>query len=88
MCRGLATEPEPHQRHHGFGGVNMDLDADDLEKNHDESYQMDQQEVEELFKNLDKNNDGRIDMNELAEGLKSLHGSRYKAGQAQVCVQQ
>ncbi|KAJ7372293.1 hypothetical protein OS493_019737 [Desmophyllum pertusum] len=61
----------------------MDLDADDLEKNHDESYQMDQQEVEELFKNLDKNNDGRIDMNELAEGLKSLHGSRYKAGQAQ-----
>ena len=86
MRQGLATEPELHRRHHGFEVVNMELDADDLEKDHDESYQMDHEEVEDLFKKLDKNNDGRIDLNELAEGLKHLHGSRYKAGQAQVCT--
>lgn len=66
----------------------MDSDADDVDKGkHDgDSYQMDREEVEDLFKKLDKNNDGRIDVNELAEGLKHLHGSRYKAGQAQVCM--
>ena len=84
MCQGLATEPELHSHHHGFEVVNMELDGDELDKNHDKSYQMDHEEVEDLFKKLDKNNDGRIDLNELAEGLKTLHGSRYKAGQAQV----
>lgn len=83
MSRGRAAEPETH-RHHGFEVVNMESEADDLQKKHDEGYQMDHEEVETLFKNLDKNNDGRIDVNELAEGLKHLHGSRYKAGQAQV----
>lgn len=85
MSRGLAAESDSH-RHHGFEVVNMELDADDTEKKHDEGYQMDHEEVESLFKKLDKNNDGRIDVNELAEGLKHLHGSRYKAGQAQVCT--
>ena len=82
MRQGLATELGSH-RHHGSEVVNMDLDADDLEqaKTNDDSYQMDLEEVEDLFKKLDKNNDGRIDVNELAEGLKHLHGSRYKAGQ-------
>jgi len=83
MSRGLAAESESH-RHHGCEVVNMESEADDLEKKHDEGYQMDHEEVESLFKKLDKNNDGRIDVNELAEGLKHLHGSRYKAGQAQV----
>lgn len=86
MSQGLATEPKPDHRHHGFEVVNMDLDGDDLETKHDEGYQMDHEEVETLFKKLDKNNDGRIDVSELAEGLKHLHGSRYKAGQAQVCT--
>lgn len=84
MSQGLATELELH-RHHGSEGVNMDSDADDLE--HQDGYQMDKEEVEDLFKKLDKNNDGRIDLNELAEGLKHLHGARYKAGQAQVCIE-
>lgn len=85
MRQGLATELEPQHRHHGSTVVNMDSDADDVDKGkHDgDSYQMDREEVEDLFKKLDKNNDGRIDVNELAEGLKHLHGSRYKAGQAQ-----
>ncbi|XP_027039843.1 mitochondrial adenyl nucleotide antiporter SLC25A25-like [Pocillopora verrucosa] len=84
MCQGLATEPELHSHHHhGFEVVNMDLNGGGLDNNHDKSYQMDHEEVEDLFKKLDKNNDGRIDLNELAEGLKNLHGSRYKAGQAQ-----
>lgn len=84
MRRGLAAELEPH-RHHGSEGVKMDSDADDLEqeRHNEHSYQMDKEEVEDLFKKLDRNNDGRIDLNELAEGLKHLHGSRYKAGQAQ-----
>lgn len=87
MCQGLATEPELHSHHHhGFEVVNMDLNGGGLDNNHDKSYQMDHEEVEDLFKKLDKNNDGRIDLNELAEGLKNLHGSRYKAGQAQVCT--
>ena len=85
MDRGLAAESESH-RHHGFEVVNMESEVDDSEKKHDEGYQMDHEEVESLFKNLDKNNDGRIDVNELAEGLKHLHGSRYKAGQAQVRI--
>ena len=85
MSRGPAAEPETH-RHHGFEVVNMESEADDSLKKHDEGYQMDHEEVETLFKKLDKNNDGRIDVNELAEGLKHLHGSRYKAGQAQVCT--
>lgn len=91
MRQGLATElePQPQHRHHGSTVVDMDSDADDVDKGkHDgDSYQMDREEVEDLFKKLDKNNDGRIDVNELAEGLKHLHGSRYKAGQAQVCKQ-
>lgn len=82
MSQGSAAEPETH-RHHGFEVVNMESEADDSLKKHDEGYQMDHEEVETLFKKLDKNNDGRIDVNELAEGLKHLHGSRYKAGQAQ-----
>lgn len=88
MRQGLAAELEPQHRHHGSTVVNMDSDADDVDKGkHDgDSYQMDREEVEDLFKKLDKNNDGRIDVNELAEGLKHLHGSRYKAGQAQVCM--
>ena len=88
MRQGLATELEPQHRHHGSTVVNMGLDADDVDKGkHDgDSYQMDREEVEDLFKKLDKNNDGRIDVNELAEGLKHLHGSRYKVGQAQVCM--
>lgn len=83
MGQGLGAKPKPH-RHHGFEVVNMDSDEDDLENKHSEGYQMDQEEVETLFKKLDKNNDGRIDVNELAEGLKHIHGARYKAGQAQV----
>lgn len=83
MSQGSAAEPET-LRHHGFEVVNMESEADDSLKKHDEGYQMDHEEVETLFKKLDKNNDGRIDVNELAEGLKHLHGSRYKAGQAQV----
>ena len=87
MCQGLATEPELHSHHHhGFEVVNMDLNGGGLDNDHDKSYQMDHEEVEDLFKKLDKNNDGRIDLNELAEGLKNIHGSRYKAGQAQVCT--
>lgn len=87
MREGLATELD---RHHGSQDVNMDSDGDDLgkEKHEEDGYQMDKEEVEDLFKKLDKNNDGRIDVNELAEGLKHLHGSRYRAGQAQVCIQQ
>ena len=87
MRQGLATELEPH-RHHGSEDLSMDSDQDDLrqEKHDNDSYQMDKEEVEDLFKKLDKNNDGRIDVHELAEGLKHLHGSRYKAGQAQVCI--
>ena len=63
-------------RHDGFGVVNMEMP--------DNSYQMEHEEIEKLFRSLDRNKDGRIDVNELAEGLKHIHGSRYKAGQAQV----
>lgn len=85
MRPGQAAELEPN-RHHGPEDVNMVHGADDLhhKKFDDESYQMDKEEIEDLFKKLDKNNDGRIDVYELAEGLKHIHGSRYKAGQAQV----
>lgn len=84
MRPGQAAELEPN-RHHGLEDVNMVHGADDLhhKKYDDESYQMDKEEIEDLFKKLDKNNDGRIDVYELAEGLKHIHGSRYKAGQAQ-----
>ncbi|EDO32185.1 predicted protein [Nematostella vectensis] len=54
--------------------------ADDSDSQH---YKSDPKRVEELFKELDKNQDGKIDVNELAEGLKKLHGPRYKPGQAQ-----
>ena len=88
MRRGQAAELEPHG-HHGSGDVNMFHGSDDLDhkKHNEEGYQMDKEEIEDLFKKLDKNNDGRIDVYELAEGLKHIHGSRYKAGQAQVCLQ-
>lgn len=84
MRPGQAAELEPN-RHHGPEDVNMVHGADDLhhKKFDDESYQMDKEEIEDLFKKLDKNNDGRIDVYELAEGLKHIHGSRYRAGQAQ-----
>ena len=72
MRPGQAAEFEPN-RHHGPEDVNMVHGADDLhhKKLDDESYQMDKEEIEDLFKKLDKNNDGRIDVYELAEGFKA-----------------
>ena len=46
-------------------------------------YKPDQERIEELFKQIDKNQDGIIDAEELAEGLKTL-GGRYTKGQAEV----
>ncbi|XP_031558528.1 calcium-binding mitochondrial carrier protein SCaMC-2-like [Actinia tenebrosa] len=46
-------------------------------------YKSDPERIERLFKDLDKNGDGKIDINELAEGLKRFHGARYRPGQAQ-----
>ena len=48
--------------------------------------QSDRNEIEKLFKELDKNQDGRIDLHELKEGLQEFHGGRYKPGQARVNV--
>jgi len=42
--------------------------------------------LESLFKELDKNQDGQIDINELADGLKKYYGARYRPGQAQVSL--
>ena len=47
-------------------------------------YKVDPERIERLFKELDKNGDGKIDVNELAEGLKRYGGTRYRPGQAQV----
>ena len=46
-------------------------------------YKPDQKRIEELFRKIDKNQDGIIDAEELAEGLKTL-GGRYTKGQAEV----
>lgn len=57
--------------------------ADDHDEHH---YKSDPERLERLFKDLDKNGDGKIDVNELAEGLKKFHGARYRPGQAQVSI--
>ena len=49
----------------------------------DDGYKPDQNRMEELFRQIDKNQDGIIDAEELAEGLKTL-GGRYTPGQAEV----
>ena len=56
--------------------------ADGSHSHHD--YKVDQERIEKLFKELDRNEDGKIDINELTEGLKRYGGSRYRPGQAQV----
>ena len=51
----------------------------------DHGYKLDKERMEALFKELDKNKDGKIDVDELAEGLKKL-GGRYTPGQAEVTL--
>lgn len=50
------------------------LDDLDYKKYNEEGYQMDKEEIEDLFKKFDKNNDGRIDVYEFVEGLKYIYG--------------
>mgnify|MGYP001795550743 CR=1 FL=1 len=57
-----------------FPGEKM---ADDID------FKPDRKRFEELFNELDKNKDGKIDVDELAQGLKKLSG-RYTPGQAEV----
>ena len=51
-----------------------------------EGYEFDQEGFEELFRKLDINDNGRIGVDELSEGLKRL-GIHHMPGQAQVCLQ-
>lgn len=54
-------------------------DKEDLYK----GYEHDPDRIERLFKDLDRNNDGKIDADELAAGLKRLR-VRHSKGQLEV----
>ena len=47
------------------------------------NFKPDRKRMEELFNELDRNKDGKVDVEELAEGLKKLSG-KYTPGQAEV----
>ncbi len=48
-----------------------------------DGYKFDEARIAKLFKDLDVNNDGRIDVKELSSGLKRL-GVKHMPGQAEV----
>lgn len=59
--------------------LDTENDKEDLFK----GYERDYDRIERLFKDLDRNNDGKIDANELASGLKRLR-VRHSKGQLKV----
>ena len=63
-------------------------DGDHKEEDDDKTklfdgYKMDKERIAKLFKTLDVNGDGRIDVKELSEGLNKL-GHHFAAGHAEV----
>ena len=66
-----------------------DENSIDTENDKDEDlykgYERDYDRIERLFKDLDRNNDGKVDADELAAGLKRLR-VRHSKRQLKVCV--
>ena len=56
----------------------------DVGKSEYVGYKFDEDRISSLFKELDANKDGKIDINELSEGLKRL-GVKHIPGSAEVC---
>ena len=58
--------------------------AGEVGKSEYAGYKFDEDRIAKLFKELDANKDGKIDINELSEGLKRL-GVKHIPGSAEVC---
>ena len=59
---------------------------DDGKIDHYEGYKFDEDRIAKLFNDLDVNQDGRIDVKELSNGLKRM-GIKHIPGQAEVMYQ-
>ena len=58
--------------------------ACEVEKPDYSGYNFDEDRIAKLFNELDANQDGKIDINELTDGLKRL-GVKHIPGSAEVC---
>ena len=58
--------------------------AGEVEKPNYSGYKFDEDRIAKLFNDLDTNQDGKIDITELSEGLKRL-GVKHIPGSAEVC---
>ena len=58
--------------------------ADEVGKPDCTGYKFDEDRIAKLFNELDANQDGKIDINELSDGLKRL-GVKHIPGSAEVC---